>query len=97
MASAHQRTGPTTPAGKRKAAANATKHGAHGAAVTLAGQYAAAVLQALGEKFPDPRFFRTGAGKPETSASRNKGIRQPDKIPPKQPPTNKTEHRQGAR
>lgn len=97
MASTHKRTGPTTPAGKRRAAANATKHGAHGAAVMLAGQYADALLQALGEKFPNPEFFKKGTGSTAASASRKKGIRQPDKILSKQSPTNKTEHRQGAR
>lgn len=46
----HKRTGPTTPAGKRAAAGNACKHGAWSLPVTLAGRYAAAVLQALGDQ-----------------------------------------------
>ena len=62
MAGTHTRTGPTTPAGKRRAAANATKHGAWGLALALAGQYADAVMAVLGEKFPDPEIFKTGAG-----------------------------------
>lgn len=64
VASTHKRTGPTTPTGKRKAAANATKHGAWGLALTLAGQYADAVLNVLGEKFPDPEFFKRPPGRP---------------------------------
>lgn len=96
VASTHKRTGPTTPTGKRKAAANATKHGAWGLALTLAGQYADAVLNVLGEKFPDPEFFKTGAGKPAPAPATEKGIRQPGTLPAERIPTNKTEHRQGA-
>lgn len=96
VAGTHKRTGPTTPAGKRRAAANATKHGAWGLALALAGQYASAVLAVLGEKFPDPEFFKNGTGKPAPAPATEKGIRQPDTLPAERIPMNKTEHRQGA-
>lgn len=96
MAGTHTRTGPTTPAGKRRAAANATKHGAWGLALALAGQYADAVMAVLGEKFPGPEFFKTGAEKPAPAPATEKGIRQPDTLHAERIPTNKTEHRQGA-
>ena len=81
-------------------ACNAFKHGADSTWLRVAGAYVAAVLRSLSQyeqEFRDPRFFRPGAGMAATSASREKGIRQPDKILSKQSPTNKTEHRQGAR
>ena len=96
VAGTHRRTGPTTPAGKRRAAGNATKHGAWGLALALAGQYADAVAAVLGEKFQDPEFFKTGAGKPAPAPATEKGIRQPGTLPAERIPTNKTEHRQGA-
>lgn len=96
VAGTHTRTGPTTPAGKRRAAANATKHGAWGLALALAGQYADAVMAVLGEEFPDPEIFKTGAGKPAPAPATEKGVRQPDILPAERIPTNKTEHRQGA-
>ena len=86
VAGTHKRTGPTTPAGKRRAAGNATKHGAWGLALALAGQYADAVAAALGEKFPDPEFFKTGAGKPAPAPAAEKGIRQPDTLQADQHP-----------
>lgn len=76
----HKRTGPTTPAGKRAAAGNAHKHGAWSLPVTLAGRYAAAVLQALGEpgeKFRGPEIFKGGTGTPAPAPAGKKGIRHP--------------------
>ncbi len=49
MAGNHKRTGPTTAAGKRRAAGNATKHGGWGMATTLARMYADNVIAALGD------------------------------------------------
>lgn len=48
-------TGPRTAEGKRKTAANATKHGGNSTVVKLATAYAEALLQCLSETQGSPR------------------------------------------
>lgn len=53
-------TGPTTMAGKRRAARNAAKHGSWSQPIVWVSRYADAVLRALrqqGEKFPGTENF----------------------------------------